>query len=734
MMKFDRGQSTIAVGRTSTMTAVATSVSHERAAMGGKTIGFWGGVALLINNITGGSMVLFPQLYQQGGWMLVTLALIIIMTLSAACGLMFIESMALMRGNNRFQKRVEYTTVAEYYLPRNGYYVVQLFFQLCITCNNMSMIIQSVQVMDFTIVAIAGRSCALPQIVPHFGFSCPDPVVGDITPFGSTMYLVPLGWFVTAALVFPLSLCNLDDNVKVQKGAFFSVIIILLIWIGIFISRGLDASYVPAVGGSMTNIMGTVIFNYALISSLPSWVNEKKKDVSIVWSLCIAMPMATSMFICLGFFGGLAFPPWTDSETILDKVLTLNMQIANITFYIFPVVVNLTSIPVFSIMQRYNLVEQKICSPLVANFLAVVLPWIVVIPLYTGSGYQNLVNYAGIILNSSVNFVFPPIIYLIAIRRRAKEEAEYTTVPTEKTLEMTVTKDAARDSEVTHPLQPLIDQDALTVPSASTQPPPLSLSLPLVLPLEPLPLTNSPTSPVRRKPPTIYSEAPPLSALTDRREDAAASAGTLSYQKRAALAIAATGDYARRLLALTIPRITKTSTASTLWLAAAMCLLWMALLSYWIVWMSNVIARGLGVDAILMGFFVVSIVVSAPIAAVRSKFALSGYSWALDGSGDVVMMTLGFGIACLAYSAFVSPLTAVPIPIGEELLIVLFTLFIIVSATIICLMSLRWRLTALVIVAAAVAAVVMIVEIFVLDFVPLLSVSTSLTEKDICSQ
>jgi amino acid permease len=104
--------------------------------MGGKTIPFWGGVALFINNITGGGMVLFPQLYQEAGWLLSTGCLLLIMGLSCACTLMVIAAMSIIPGNGRFQKRIEYTTIMQHYLPRSGYWIAMMLYQLSLACNN----------------------------------------------------------------------------------------------------------------------------------------------------------------------------------------------------------------------------------------------------------------------------------------------------------------------------------------------------------------------------------------------------------------------------------------------------------------------------------------------------------------------------------------------------------------------------------------------------------------------
>jgi len=395
---------------------------------GAKTIGLVGGVALLINNITGSGMVLFPSLYQQAGWFIVTLALVFVGALSYICSLMLVESMAAMPGNyndkgDEFVQRVEYSSLARYYLPgRHSYMVAQLFFQLSLLCNNISGIIQSVQVMDFAIAAVAGKSCAIPEFYPHFSFHCPDPVDNHITVFGNDIYLLSLGFILTALVCIPFGFWNLDDNIVIQKGSCLAVIGMVLAWVGLCGNTHwhLESWRVPTIGDSLSPVLGTVVFNFAIITSIPSWVNEKRPDVSIRKTLHISMLIALALFTMIGIVCGMAFDPWYNTDesdqTLLNKLRQSSSDLAKVTFYLFPVVVNLTSIPVFSIMQRYNLVEEKVCGKKMANFIGVVLPWLMCIPFYTGSGFESVVNWGGIIFNSVVNFIIPPIIYIRMVR------------------------------------------------------------------------------------------------------------------------------------------------------------------------------------------------------------------------------------------------------------------------------------------------------------------------------
>lgn len=368
-------------------------------------------------------MVLFPQLFHQAGWVPVVGTLILITLLSALCGYMVVEAMVLIPGNEKFNKRIEYTSLVDHYLPRSWYLVVQAFYQMALAAQSISMIIQSSQVLDFALAAAFGFSCAIPEFSPKIGVICPKPVPGEPTVFGDR-YILPLGWIIAFALVGPLSFVSLGESVFVQKGAFWACIVILLVWLGIFFDQGLDGSRVAAWGTDLSGVMGTVIFNYTFITSIPSWVNEKQDGVPIIKTSMVGLWGSFAIFFLLGIFGALAFDPWGDGNTLLNVIYNTGTPIGQVTFYLFPVIINLLTIPVFSIMQRYNLVEGKVCRPWVANIIAVLVPWVAAVPLYTGTGYQILVNWAGIILNSAINFIVPPILYIVAVRRYGSRETK----------------------------------------------------------------------------------------------------------------------------------------------------------------------------------------------------------------------------------------------------------------------------------------------------------------------
>lgn len=52
-------------------------------------------------------------------------------------------------------------------------------------------------------------------------------------------------------------------------------------WVAWFLFIGLDFSNIPFIGKDQTQVLGTIIFNYAYVISVPSWVNEKVSEISM---------------------------------------------------------------------------------------------------------------------------------------------------------------------------------------------------------------------------------------------------------------------------------------------------------------------------------------------------------------------------------------------------------------------------------------------------------------------
>lgn len=396
---------------------------NKNEGFGSKTIGFFGGFALLVNNMSGPGMMQIPYIFQQAGWLPPLVCLIVVCIVATLSSTMLCEAMSAIPGNEHFEDRVELTTLAKFFFGRWGFYITLFLFVLSLQAVNVASIVVSAQTMDLTIVRIFKKTCAF-EWAPKPGFICHEGYgVGD-SPFGDDTFVISIGFVVVLIMAVPLGYVNLDDNIIVQKIAFILFLLIMLEWIVWFIYRGpLDYSNVPVVGGDLSTVLGTVIFNYAYVTTIPSWVNEKKPHVSVNKSMWGAAVLSTVLFSVVGIIGAWAYK-FKASQDVLSKINDDQNVVPNswlliasqVTVYAFPMVALLSGIPIFSIIVRYNLVENNICKKFWANIFAVIFPWVVAIPAYTGTGLMNVINWTSLLINGAINFIIPVLLYVLSRR------------------------------------------------------------------------------------------------------------------------------------------------------------------------------------------------------------------------------------------------------------------------------------------------------------------------------
>jgi len=101
----------------------------------------------------------------------------------------------------------------------------------------------------------------------------------------------------------------------VSPVAFVVTVAILMLWTVLFCIVGFVWSRIPAFGPDQTQVLGNMIFNYAFVTTVPSWVNEKKERVSINKSLWISVSLTTLLYILVGITGGcVALSPTSERE------------------------------------------------------------------------------------------------------------------------------------------------------------------------------------------------------------------------------------------------------------------------------------------------------------------------------------------------------------------------------------------------------------------------------------
>jgi hypothetical protein len=161
-------------------------------------------------------------------------------------------------------------------------------------------------------------------------------------------------------------------------------------------------------------MLGSIIFNYAFIVMVPSWLNEKRAEVSVnrtVWSATIT---STLLYLAVGLCGGLAYDN-VQGNFLNSLASHCNPTITRLAAFLFAIVCVGLSVPIFCIMVRYNLIVDGLCGDRTAIFYSVILPFMTSWLFYHGGAFNLVVSWSGQLNNGPVNFIFPLLVALRAV-------------------------------------------------------------------------------------------------------------------------------------------------------------------------------------------------------------------------------------------------------------------------------------------------------------------------------
>ncbi|KAK3819864.1 MAG: hypothetical protein J3Q66DRAFT_311615 [Benniella sp.] len=384
-----------------------------------KDISFWGGLALLISNMTGPGLVTLPIVAQSAGWLPTLLGFGLAATLSSLSSLFICEAMTEVPGNDHFQSNVEFSNLILCFFGRRYHLLVQIICFLAMQTTNIASIVVSAQLFDNLLIKIFHGTCGI-QVHPNVAWVCATEQLQSASPFTGVM-IMTTGVLLSFSMVLPLGLLKLSENIWVQLVSFGLLLLIIIQWIVTFFLHGLDTTLVPAIGSDTSQTFGTILFNYAFITTVPSWANAKKPGVSIHKTIGWSVGITTIFYLAVAILGGMAYQISSDSSLIQAISSSPDVTVlSQITGYTFPIAALITSIPINTIVIRYNLIQSGACNRLWANLSAGVLPWLIAIPCMTGSGLTTIINWSSLFLVSTAHFVIPFILYIHSKKHRGK--------------------------------------------------------------------------------------------------------------------------------------------------------------------------------------------------------------------------------------------------------------------------------------------------------------------------
>ena len=302
------------------------TTSSSRAAPGKsiKSIDNLGSFALITNNCVGPAMLGIPRLFQQAGIVPVLLGIAFMFMVATLGGTLFADTIASIPGNRSFSKNLSFSSAFRIIIGEEVYIFAETLFLITCGVQAIASIVAAAQSIDGLLASlIMGRTYAL-TVLPTFELIVwyPDlchanPARGQLvsasseashcTPFhGDGTMLVTLGFVLTTLLFLPMGRGLLKETIAVQVAAFGVMVVLLTQFTVELVIRGFPV-HVPLFGSHLSELAGLVLFNYAFIVAVPSWLAEKEAHVSVNAVLWSSSLVSSLCYVLFGVMASMSF-------------------------------------------------------------------------------------------------------------------------------------------------------------------------------------------------------------------------------------------------------------------------------------------------------------------------------------------------------------------------------------------------------------------------------------------
>jgi Transmembrane amino acid transporter protein len=384
-------------------------------------------------------MLTLPVTFVKSGLIPTVFTLLFVCFLSSFCCLNMAKTISKVPGNANFKQEVEYSEAFRYFWGERWNYITQVLFFVCVLCLEVSAIVDTAHVVDtflghwFPLGSFAYRIHP-----PSLLFSSPDPntnttdsgweqwkfsectnaqynqglclpflnaVNEDETPAEQGL-LFTLGMLITTLIFLPMALMDLKDNAAWQVVGFVVLLITSVQFMVSFaMSDDLDVKRVSLWGDDWDDLLGVVLFNFALVIAIPAWLYEREPHVDVPTVVHGSNMISIVLYCGIGILGAMAMPNVSENmlESILSGALGPWMQIGASIFEFY--IVGL-SVPLYSVLNRLNIMANGV-SQTTGNLLAVFLPFALSWFLYDGGAVAKLLAWGGVIFTSMIAFILP---------------------------------------------------------------------------------------------------------------------------------------------------------------------------------------------------------------------------------------------------------------------------------------------------------------------------------------
>ena len=324
------------------------------------SIDYIGSISLTLNNVIGPGMMSLPKLFHDAGVLPSVLCIILCCAGSSWVATFLADAISSIPGNSHFDKSIDFAASFRIIMGENAYFAAEVLFLTSCLVQACAGLVEAAQGVDGFLASFVFEKVSAVQIWPSLDIvswstqNCGNEESGeplDCTPFGENGGLIiTSGYFLCAAVFYAFSRGNLKEVIWLQIIVVTLFFLLLIQFLCEFQSRGLVIS-VPWVGSDVTRLAGVVLFNFAFPITVPSWLQEKRRDVdvnSVVWP---ATTVSSMIYIIFGYMAAASFAN-VDTEILKDLAGPQTFWLTRLCAATFGVTIIGCGVPIFCVMMK----------------------------------------------------------------------------------------------------------------------------------------------------------------------------------------------------------------------------------------------------------------------------------------------------------------------------------------------------------------------------------------------
>lgn len=216
----------------------------------------------------------------------------------------------------------------------NIQFASKILFFCCVTCLNVSSIVDTAQVVD----TFFGHWVSTGSVAINFQWidknllirgvqwdysTCSEAMIGsgECVPFSNEEgILFTVGYGITLLTFLPMALTDLKENAFMQVIGFIVLLTTSLGFVVLFLSEGIDLGNISLWGTEWGSLFGVVLFNFALVIAIPAWLYEKESHVNVATVVHSSSVLTTILYMSIGILGAITMPH--ASQNMLESLMS----------------------------------------------------------------------------------------------------------------------------------------------------------------------------------------------------------------------------------------------------------------------------------------------------------------------------------------------------------------------------------------------------------------------------